>query len=253
MANSQTDTQWEKWGSQNPYLGVLGVETSDVLEDNVKERFFETGREHIDGVMATLTRVFGGLERTEAALDFGCGVGRLLPPLAERFATVHAIDISPSMLDLARNNTTGFDNIQFHRNLNSFEGKLDLVHSFIVLQHIRPGQGMPIIAKLMTLVRPGGVFALHVTTGDNRPRRAMANWMRYRFPPLHYAYNLARRRPLSEPITEMNKYIPFDILELAKRAGYDGAYTQSFDQNGHRGIIFFGQKAPAATDQPHQE
>ena len=242
MKTSKTDAQWEKWGGQNPYFGVLGVETSDVESYETKEWFFKTGRAHIERMLDTADRILGGPDKTEAVLDFGCGVGRLLPPLAERFKVI-AIDISPSMLKLAEKNTEVYHNIQFHRSLHEDQSPFDFVHSFITLQHIRREQGMPIIEKMMSLLRPGGVFALHFTTGDGRAWRAAANWMRYRFPPLHWAYNLARRRPFSEPITEMNKYIAFDILELAKHHGFEGAYCQSIDQNGHRGIIFFAKKS----------
>lgn len=176
------------------------------------------------------------------ALDFGCGVGRLLPPLAEHFQTVHAIDVSPDMIELARSNTYDIDNIKFHLELDSVKDELDFINSFIVFQHIHPTQGMLIIQKLMSMLRSGGVMALHVTTGDSRPIRAIANWARYRITPLHWIYNLVRGRPVSEPITEMNKYIVFDILEMGKKYGFEGAYVKSIDQNGHRGVLIFAQK-----------
>ena len=151
------------------------------------------------------------------------------------------------MLELARRNTSDFDNIRFHRDLDGVIEELDFVNSFIVLQHIRPVQGMSIIKQLMSQLRPGGVFALHVTTGDRRRLRGVANWMRYRIPALQWCYNLARRRPISEPITEMNSYIPFEILYLAEKHGFDGAYVKPIDQNGHRGLLFFGKKKICAT------
>lgn len=211
--------------------------------EEVKERFFRTGRAHIDEIMGTADDIFGGPGQSVAALDFGCGVGRLLSPLAERFDTVIAIDISSRMLELAMKNNSAYGNIMFHRSLDEVGQLLDFVHSFITLQHVRPAQGMLIIEKIMCLLRPGGMFALHVTTGDSWPVRAAANWMRYRFPAFHWCYNLARRRPLAEPIAEMNKYVPFEILELAKRNGFKGAFAQSIDHNGHQGIIFFAKKS----------
>ena len=67
------------------------------------------------------------------------------------------------------------------------------------------------------------------------------NAMRYRLPPLHWAYNLARFRPINEPITEMNRYDAYQILQIARAAGCDGAFTVPVDQNGHKGIIFIGK------------
>jgi hypothetical protein len=64
------------------------------------------------------------------------------------------------------------------------------VHTFIVLQHIRPSQGVPIIERLLELTRPGGILAVHFTVGDVDRVRRRLNWFRYRIPPLHWLYNI---------------------------------------------------------------
>lgn len=243
MKRSATDAQWERWGEQNPYFGVLGWESSDIGAEGAKSQFFQTGRTHIETVLATAQRHLGGPVHRRRAVDFGCGVGRLLPPLSAAFDEVIGIDISPRMIDLARANTAACANLTFLQNVDDMVGDVDLVHSYIVLQHIRPTQGMAILHSLMQRVAPGGVFILHVTVGDSRPLRAALNALRYRFPPLHWAYNLVRRRPLSEPITEMNSYNPHAILAMAATLGFDGAFLQPLDQNGHRGLIFYGLRA----------
>jgi SAM-dependent methyltransferase len=143
------------------------------------------------------------------------------------------------MIEVARRNIADCSNVTFHRSVEDISGPVDLVHTFIVLQHIRPAQGMAIIERLMRLVAPGGVFVLHVTVGDSRRGRAILNWFRYRIPPLHWAYNIARRRPFAEPITEMNQYDTYSVLTLADRNGFDGAFVRPLDHNGHRGLVFF--------------
>jgi SAM-dependent methyltransferase len=242
MKRSVTDAQWEKWGEKNPYFGVLGWESRNIDAADTKTRFFETGQRHIQDVLETVRHRFGALAQNRRAVDFGCGVGRLLPPLAAAFDEVVAIDISPKMIEVARRNVVGCSNITFHRGLEEVAGQADLVHSYIVLQHIRPAQGMDIIERLMRLVAPGGVFVLHVTTGDSRRGRALLNWFRYRITPLHWAYNIARRRPFAEPITEMNRYDAHSILTLAACNGFDGVFVRPLDQAGHRGLVFFGSR-----------
>ncbi len=244
MQKSTTDRQWDKWAEGNPYLGVLGIESGAMDDAAVREKFFASGETHIADVIGRIDARLGGLDGKAAALDFGCGVGRLLRPLAKRFAAVTGVDVAARMLELSRANTAEFANVSLVSSLAEAGAdgrRYDLVHSYIVLQHIRPDQGLPLIRELIGLVRPGGAFALHFTTGDSRQLRSALNWVRYRLPPVHWAYNAARRRALTEPITEMNKYDVFTILDAAKDAGCDGAFALPIDQNGHRGIMLVGK------------
>jgi len=60
------------------------------------------------------------------ACDFGCGVGRYLPLLAERFRKVCAVDISKKCLEVARRNCASLDNITYWKlDLSSNHSKLD--------------------------------------------------------------------------------------------------------------------------------
>ncbi len=244
---SATDRQWEKWGSHNPYRGVLGVETSQ-MDDRSRSEFFASGEQHIAQVFDLLTRHFGPFSRQSSALDFGCGVGRLLAPLASRFERVVGVDISPSMLREARGNLGERPSIELVQGLENVPTTptFDLVHTYIVMQHIRPKQGMAIIAGLLDRVAPGGAYAIHMTIGDMKPWRRRLNALRYRFAPAHWAYNLVRRRPLAEPITEMNTYNLAAVFDLLRARGCAPALVQSYDQNRHIGAMLLGRKAPAA-------
>jgi SAM-dependent methyltransferase len=247
MKRSVTDRQWDKWAADDPYRGVLGVDTTTLGDEAIKTAFFASGETHIAHVQALVDQFFGGIKPATTVLDFGCGVGRLVRPLAARFEHAIGIDISPKMLEIAHGNLSDYSNVTLTTSLDEIErsGKsIGLVHSYIVLQHIRPEQGLPIIKRLLGLLSDGGVFALHVTTGDSKPLRGGLNWIRYRFPPAHWAYNLARRRPLGESITEMNRYDPFALLEMAKAAGCPATLAIPFNQNGHKGIMLIGKVRP---------
>ncbi len=78
-----------------------------VLSDNAKrggkwdlEEFYATGRAVIDDLESRLEKC-GECLGGDAAIDFGCGVGRLTFPLSQRFRTCYGIDISRSMVDFA--------------------------------------------------------------------------------------------------------------------------------------------------------
>jgi SAM-dependent methyltransferase len=245
MKQSVTDKQWNAWGEKNPYLGVLGVESSRMDQKDVEAAFFKSGEAHVGSVVATIERHFPNALRSDAALDFGCGVGRLVLPLSRRFHRVTGVDISPAMIELAKARVALNPNVDFVQHVSQIESmrRYDLVHSYIVLQHIRPEQGYPIIASLVDRVAQGGFFALHLTVGDLRPARRRLNALRYRLRPLHWAYNLARKRPWDEPITEMNRYDLAQLITLL-RGKHDGALViRDFDQNDHVGVMIIGRRA----------
>src|SRR4051794_6748078 len=59
----------------------------------------------------TLERL--GDRRTSAVADLGCGIGPLLPLLAEHYRTVYAVDFAPGMLGRAREAAAGHANVSF--------------------------------------------------------------------------------------------------------------------------------------------
>jgi ubiquinone/menaquinone biosynthesis C-methylase UbiE len=74
------------------------------------------------------------------AVDFGCGPGRLIGALKERFQRVVGIDTSETMLRLARL-AHPEDNVSFSKSTKALdEGSADLVYSTFVLQHLAQEQ-----------------------------------------------------------------------------------------------------------------
>jgi hypothetical protein len=111
-----------------------------------------------------------------------------------------------------------------------------------VLQHIRPVQGIPIIQKLVSLLRPGGAFALHMTIGDTRQKIRRMNWLRYRIKPLHWAYNIKTGRPWNEAITEMNRYEMSEILAAITPLCEERFAFRYLDQHGPVGVVLMGKR-----------
>lgn len=246
MPPSSTDREWERWGQRNPYYGVLGFESAAIGDDtDARKQFFASGEAHIQRMLAIAAKYFGA-SGSERALDFGCGVGRLLLPLSSRFKAVVGIDVSPSMLSQARTNVQGHTNVQLASSIADAGGQFDFVHTFIVLQHIRPGQGFDLIEQLLAITKPGGIFVIHTTIGDLVRWRQVANFVRYRVRPAHWLYNLVRRRPISEPITEMNHYDAARLLATCAKASDEPLVTFPLDQDGHVGIIVIGRRCGSA-------
>lgn len=249
--SSATDRQWQRWGQTNPYYGIVGIETAE-FETRWRQRFFETGKIHMDHVFERMVRYDVMPTGRAKALDFGCGAGRLLLQMADRFDAIVGVDVSPDQLALARKNVPA-DSLRLISSLDDLAGEagtFDFINTFVVLQHIRPAQGYRIIDKILQLLRPGGAFALHFTVGDIRDKRRRMNWLRYRLPPLHWAYNASRQRPWNEPIMEMNKYDMAIVGAVLMRNDVGRFGCSLLDHTGNTGMLCFGRREPGINVKP---
>jgi 2-polyprenyl-3-methyl-5-hydroxy-6-metoxy-1,4-benzoquinol methylase len=84
MFHRNTDRDWEKFGASDPYLGVLTHEQYHRanLTDESKEAFFKSGHDYIADVSKKIRTYLDPAFTPCRSLDFGCGVGRLVVPLA---------------------------------------------------------------------------------------------------------------------------------------------------------------------------
>lgn len=165
-----TDQDWEKFAAADPYWAVLTADEfkAENLNEANRKAFFQSGESHVAYVFSTLRRFFGAPERMGVSLDFGCGVGRLVVPLARRCDLAIGVDISETMRTIAAANARreGLANIEVIPSddaMSALTHDLDLVHSVIVLQHIPPRRGYRILDALLKRLRPGGFGYIQVT------------------------------------------------------------------------------------------
>lgn len=153
---------WELFGRRDPLFGVL----SDPTKQHGRweqDEFFESGRAHVAKLFRILDE-HGVRVEPGHAVDFGCGVGRLTRPIAERFQHTVGVDVAPSMVALARRHNTLGNRCEFVVNpdpdLRLFDSaSRDFVHSCLVLQHIPPDVSPTYIAEFLRILRPGGIAA----------------------------------------------------------------------------------------------
>src|ERR1700691_1964495 len=67
-----------------------------------REQFFATGELEISRVMQYVQALVLSPRKADSALDFGCGVGRLTGALSQYFDSCCGVDISPTMIQLAK-------------------------------------------------------------------------------------------------------------------------------------------------------
>ncbi len=170
---------WDGMGQEDPLWAILTVPGKAGGRWSVEE-FFATGRQQVDEVFRHLDAL-GIKVRRSAALDFGCGVGRLSQALADRFDTVHGVDIASSMISLAERHNRFGERCQYHVNeqddLALFaDGTFDFVLTLICLQHMEPRYARKYIAEFARILAPGGVLFFQLPgarTWMTKARRAL--------------------------------------------------------------------------------
>ena len=123
---------WNQRASEDAYYYVAFGRREQ--ED---EEFFSTAGDIVKGFVWDLKRVRG----RDAALEIGCGPGRLMRPLAQYFNEIHGVDVSDEMIKLAkerlRNTPNALPQVTSGSDLAMFpDEKFDFVYSYAVFQHI---------------------------------------------------------------------------------------------------------------------
>ncbi len=220
--------QWERFGRWDPYYAVCAVDgfRRENLDDAARERFFASGETHVDGILASVRTLVAPGFAPRTVLDHGCGVGRLVIPFARRAERVVGVDVSPSMLDEARRNcdALGLTNVELvgADRLGTLAPEFDLVHSFIVLQHVPTRTGERIFADLASLVAPGGVGVVHVPIAASHWLAHAHTWATRTIPFAYNVANLVRGRPWAYPHMQMNVYQLNRLASELLRQGYEG-------------------------------
>lgn len=270
-----TDDDWVRWGEQDPYFAVItdAKYRNANLDEQARTEFFESGRRHVRYVLDA-SRRFVHLPSfaPKRALDFGCGVGRVALPLAEAVESVVGLDVSPAMLAEARRNcdAQGLRNVELLTSddgLSRLQGQFDLVHSFIVFQHIDMPRGRQLFARLLSHLADGGVAAIHVTTGKAYhpdsfgqppapppvpPTGSASALSTPSNTGLRGLFGLGQRtaavtdRPV-DPVMQMNPYNLSELVFLLQTAGIRRFHAECTDHGGELGVFLFFQKPPATT------
>ncbi|MBI3522479.1 MAG: methyltransferase domain-containing protein [Chloroflexi bacterium] len=178
---------WERNARTDPLWAVLAAPDKKGRRWNATE-FFKTGERDVAEILGYVD-VRGARPRMGRALDFGCGVGRLTQALATCFERVEGVDVSPTMIELARQyDRTGRCTFSVNTapDLKLFaDGAFDFALSILVLQHIPSPFAIGYVRELCRVVGPGGTLffqAPHQRHVPLRQRRAtalrrLAAWM----------------------------------------------------------------------------
>jgi SAM-dependent methyltransferase len=118
--------------------------------------------------------------RGRDVLEIGCGTGRWTVLLRDLGARVHAVDVSPEVIDADRKRFSGVHFLCADLlNLPSEDSSVDLAVSVTVIQHVPHKAQDRAVAELARVVRSGGKALLLENTSDIGRHvfaRAISEW-----------------------------------------------------------------------------
>jgi SAM-dependent methyltransferase len=174
MSFFSTLGDWEYLAKKDPLWAILSDPSKTGGRWNVDE-FFASGQHEIDNVFRYLERQHLLPIDFDAAVDFGCGVGRLSRSLAGRFAHVTGIDAAPTMIERGRELNANRPNLELVLNqeprLARFpDASISFVYTALVLQHITYPESLAYVGELLRILKPGGIAMFQTPTLDRTPR-----------------------------------------------------------------------------------
>ena len=228
MTLRRVQRNWEKLAGADPFNAILdGAGCQDA------ESFFQTGETEVGEVLEHAATL--GLPKVRGqALDFGCGVGRLTQALAGHFDRSVGVDLSPTMIRLARDHNRVGDRCRYVLNeanhLREFgDDEFDFIYSNITLQHMLPRLSQNYLREFLRLLAPGGLLVFLVPEKRIAPGRARL------LPGNTYQHLVRLSWPLfhpGEPLVEMYGVPRRTVLRIVNGHGGRALDVQSVESAG---------------------
>ncbi len=142
-----------------------------------EEEFEESGERELEVILSDIRE---RLSPDASVLEIGCGAGRLLKPLAQRFRTVYGVDISPEMIRRAKERLKDCKNVEVWINNGSDlkplpSDSIDFAFSYVVFQHIPEAAVIAsYIHEAYRVLKPGGLFKFQVWGLEDTPEAEAA-------------------------------------------------------------------------------
>lgn len=181
--------EWDHLAGLDPLWAILSYRRRKFGRWD-PDAFLATGDEQGQRLLER-AKVLGHPQRWDAALDLGCGVGRLAPALSDAFGAYYGIDISQTMVTQARELHHSRANCTFlvdlDEGLSRFaDQSFDLVFCFHVLQHLTSAQTiLAYLASLLRVLRSDGLLVVQLPARIPRAEQLLCHARRGLYARLH--------------------------------------------------------------------
>jgi 2-polyprenyl-3-methyl-5-hydroxy-6-metoxy-1,4-benzoquinol methylase len=210
---------WQHLGETEPYWSVLTAEPFKLANiQKGKSLFYESGKWDVICLFQTLER--NGIDSTpfRSCLDYGCGLGRVVRWLSEKFERVYGYDISRSHLLGAEaylnREGVGHVTLRHVREVRDVQDlpRVDLIHSVKVLQHNPPPLMSLIIRAFIRALNSGGVAFFQLPTYRLNYAFSLAGYLNDEATRLDMEMHVLPQSRVFEIVTEEGG-LPIEVLE----------------------------------------
>jgi len=218
MLLSDVQRYWDRQAHADPMWAIL-TDPAKAGGRWDSDEFFATGVREVGALMEQAAAWRKPIAR-RSALDFGCGIGRLSQALADHFDRVYGVDISPKMIELAQQHNRKSERAEYlcsaAGDLSHFaDGSIDMILSWITLQHMRPRYARRYIQEFLRVLAPGGLLVFQYPSQPIGLGVRLARWQAL----------LSKPRPMY-----MNGMDRQQVVELLGRGGARVLDIQQDDQ-----------------------
>lgn len=230
---------WDVVAEHEPWFGVISTPefTASAMDENARARFYATGEDNIDQLLAWFDADVGARPSGGRAFDFGCGVGRLTYAIARHCDSVVGYDVAGPMLAIARENAPA--NAQFVQQMP--DGPFDWINSFIVFQHIPPSEGLKLMEACLARAAPSCFLSLQVTgwrEAAQTPRPGLPGKIK-RALDAHASRTSGKQ---VERLIVMHDYNFSDVLRVVTAAGFTRLSLRHTNHSGHHGAWILARR-----------
>lgn len=155
----------EQW---NDIAGTDKANNAIATKDWEEEPYFcLSGIKSCSNLLNELLPIYGKELHKKVFLELGCGTGRETRYYTEVFDTIYGVDVSENMIEKAKKRVSGATLLVCDgETLPVPDNSIDIVYSFIVLQHCPKDIVLSYFKEVKRVLRKGGVFVFQIHIGE---------------------------------------------------------------------------------------
>jgi SAM-dependent methyltransferase len=249
---TNAESTWEWYGANDPYYGVIAHPR--FRNSETRAEFFATGERYVEALLRTIRQHLDRDFAPSRLLDFGCGVGRVLIPLARISSSAVGVDISFGMRQEASKNCAeaGLKNVTLVSSVAEASGSYNFIHSSIVFQHMPVKVGLRTMTQLCQKLSNGGIVSIHFPIAQSKSYvRRVSYWIRCHIPGINPILtpvaNMIHGRPARLPMMQMNLY-PLNVVVTLIKPYCNVALLQIAPEGVYSCVNLIAQRSEQASE-----